>query len=193
MRWIPLLIVAWLLGLVQMTLGRLATIESLSIGPIGPDVMVTLAVLVALRVHTADQAALAGALLGFLVDLTTAGGLTAPSRVGPMAIGYAIAALLVFALRDAIFRDRLGPQMILAMLFCLIAHALWVTIQTALAPGLGWASWGRLLLQVLASSACTGAAMLILAWPVRLLCHWITPEPTRTRGRSTRPGRARLG
>jgi rod shape-determining protein MreD len=193
MRWIPLLIVAWVLSLLQMTLGRVVTVEGLSIGPFGPDVLVVLAVLISLQVRSADQAALAGALLGFLVDLTTAGGLTAPSRVGPMAIGYAVAALLVFSLRDAIFRDRLGPQMILAFAFCLIAHGLWVTIQSVLAPGLGWHEWARMLLQVLASSACTAGAMLVLAWPVRLLRRWIVPEPPRTQGRSTRPSRARLG
>jgi rod shape-determining protein MreD len=159
MRWVPLIIIAYLFALLQATLGKILTLDRLPIGPVGPDLLVLLAVFVALNVRSLADGMIAGWIIGFVIDLTTGGAAGDITRIGPMAIAYALCVWMVFAMREAMFRDRPGPQIILAGLFCLLGHGLWASVQALLASGATWASFGGLMLQVLLSAIYTALLM----------------------------------
>lgn len=185
MRWAPFLIFAYLFTLVQTTLGHMLTLDRLTIGPVGPDFLVLLAVFTAMYVRSAAEGMLAGWVLGMGIDLTTGGGVGAATRVGPMAVYFAAAVWLTFQVREAIYRERAVPQMLLAGLFCLLTHTLWVSTQMFLAPpNVFWGSFSRVLTQVLLSSIYT-ALLMPLAHFFLLPCrHWLmTVPPSRSRRR----------
>lgn len=165
MRWIPLLILGYLVVLFQTTAGRVLTFEvqAASIGTIGPDISALVAVFVALYARSWPDAMLAAWMLGFGVDLTAAGGAGAMTVVGPMAIAYALTAGLLFRLREAFFRERALTQALLALAFCLLTHGAWVTAQWVLAAhGASWGAYWRTLAQA-GALACYTAALMPLA------------------------------
>jgi cell shape-determining protein MreD len=81
MRWIPFIVVCYVVILIQTSLGRILTLPS-PVGVIGPDFAAILAVFVALRVRSAVDCMLAAWVLGLLIDLTTGGGPGAATVVG---------------------------------------------------------------------------------------------------------------
>lgn len=159
MRWIPFLIFVYLFALAQTTLGKILTFDRLPFGPVGPDLLVLLAVFIALNVRDLTDGMMAGWVIGFVIDLTTAGGVAAATRIGPMALGYALCVWAVFAVREAMFRERALPQMLMAGVFCLVSHGFWVTVQTILSHGATWSDYGTLLLQVILSAVYTAMLM----------------------------------
>ena len=159
MRWIPLLILTYLVVLFQTTLGRLLTIRTAGIGTIGPDLTALLAVFVAFYGRNGVEVMLAAWVLGLAVDLTTTGGVGSMTAVGPMPLAYALAAGLLFRVREAFFRERALTQGLLAAAFCLLAHGLWVTTQSLLGGRTTWAAYGRTLLQAAALACYTGLLM----------------------------------
>lgn len=159
MRWIPFLIFAYLFVLVQSTLGKILTFDRLPFGPIGPDFLVLLAVFIGLNVRNLVDGMIACWLIGLLIDLTTAGGIGIATRVGPMAFGYSLCVWMVFTMREAMFRERVLPQMLMAGLFCLVSHGFWVMIQTIFAADGTWTAYGTLLLQVIISAIYTALLM----------------------------------
>jgi rod shape-determining protein MreD len=183
MRWAPFLIFAYLFTLAQTTLGHILILDRLTIGPVGPDFIVLLAVFLAMYVRTAVDGMLAGWVLGTLIDLTTGGGAGAATRVGPMAIYFTLAVWLAFQVREAVYRERALPQMLLAGLFCLITHTLWVGTQMLLAPQhILWGSFGRLMVQVLLSSMYTGLLMPLAHFFLMPCRNWLlTASPSRSR------------
>jgi len=184
MRWIPFVILAWLLVIVQTTLGRVLTLSGTPIGSIGPDFLAILAVFVALQARSGLDAALAAWVLGLALDLTAAGGVTSPTVVGPMPIAYALAATLVYWLREAVFRERALIQALLAALFCLVAHGIWVTAQSLRASGeMTWSAYGEVLVQAVALAAYTALLMPMGYWALRYLRRIFMMAPS---GRSRR-------
>jgi len=157
MRWVPFLILAYLVLLVQTTVGRLLSFDVTSVGTVGPDLLAILAVFAALHVRSEVDAMLAGLALGLAVDLTTAGGPGVVTRVGPMPIGYVLGALVVFRIREAFFRERALTQAFLAAVFCAVAHGFWVTAQSLLA--MKWDDYGEMLFQAGCLAAYTAALM----------------------------------
>ncbi len=187
MRWIPFFIFAYLFVLVQTTLGKILTLERLTIGPVGPDLIVLFAVFLALNIRNVTDGMLVGWVLGTLIDLTTAGGPGSATCVGPMAILFALAVWIIFGLRDAIFHRRALTQMILATAFCLLTHGLWVSAQSLLAAGSISASvYGRMLLQVLLSAVYTGLLMPLVYFLLSAPRGWILNYPLARRRRSRR-------
>ncbi|MBN1941893.1 MAG: rod shape-determining protein MreD [Phycisphaerae bacterium] len=185
MRWAPFLIFAYLFTLAQTTLGHILMLDRLTIGPVGPDFIVLLAVFIAMYVRTAVDGMLVGWVLGTLIDLTTGGGAGAATRVGPMAIYFALAAWLTFQVREAIYRERALPQMLLAGVFCLLTHTCWVSTQVLLSPPyMAWGGFGRLLVQVLLSSIYTGLLMPLAHFALMPCRGWLLTEPpSRSRRR----------
>jgi rod shape-determining protein MreD len=185
MRWAPFLIFAYLFTLAQTTLGHMLTLDRLTIGPVGPDFVVLLAVFIALYVRTAVDGMIAGWVLGMLIDLTTGGGAAAATRVGPMAVYFPLVVWLAFQVREAIYRERALPQILLAGLFCLITHTLWVGTQMLLAPEhVFWGGFGRLMVQVLLSSIYTGLLMPLAHFFLMPCRSWLMPlPPSRSRRR----------
>jgi len=163
MRWIPLVILAWVMILLQTTVVQVLTFQRLAIGTVGPDLLACFAVFLALYVPRQIDVLLAAWVLGIMLDLASAGGPGGASVVGPMAIAYVLAAMVVFSARDIFFRDRAFTRVVLTLVFCLIAHVFWVTLQSVLAwRREGWDQYGRMLLQAGALAAYSAAISAVL-------------------------------
>ncbi|MHC4295557.1 MAG: hypothetical protein ACYSTL_08225, partial [Planctomycetota bacterium] len=89
----------------------------------------------------------------------------------------------ILSLREAFFRERISTRILLTLLFCLLAHPLWVTLQSLL--GIEFASWsqyGWMLLQAVSVSVYSAAIAPLIMWLLGKLQIWIfTGPPTRTR------------
>jgi hypothetical protein len=95
-----------------------------------------------------------------------------------MAVAYALAAWMVFAVRDAMFRDRPLTQALLTAGFCAAAHVQWLTYQALLAAGsVGWSQYGLHLLQALLLSGYTALLAPLLHVLMRRPAEWIVPAP----------------
>ena len=152
MRWVGFGIFAYLFVMIQMTLGNILILDRLAMGPVGPDFMVIFALFIAFNARDVIDAMIAGWVLGILIDLTTCGG---GSCVGPMAILFSLMSWVVFSVREGLYSERALTQMIVAGIFCIITHGLWITIQSLVAFDLSWGEYGSLLLQVLLSAVYT--------------------------------------
>jgi rod shape-determining protein MreD len=171
MRWIPFLILTYLVVLAETSVGWVLFIESSSLGAVGPDLAAMVAVFVAFYARGATDAMLAAWALGLAVDLTTGGGLGATTVLGPMSIAYCLVAGALWRAREAFFRERALTQAMLAFAFVALAHGTWATAQAALAPGqVSLGDYGRTLLQVLAV-ACYTAVLMPLAHYVLRRCQ----------------------
>jgi len=185
MRWIPFAIFAYVLVVLQATLGRILTIHLGGVGHVGPDLLAVLGLMLVLYLRSGTDAALAAGLLGLALDLTTAGGPGGATVVGPMALGYAAAAWVVFQVREAFFRERLTTRFLLTLLFCLIAHGLWVTLQSVRFLGDGsWAAYGASLLQAVVNSVYTALLAPLVMVGLDRVRRWMIVAPADRRGRS---------
>ncbi|HUS46739.1 MAG TPA: hypothetical protein VNA25_28435 [Phycisphaerae bacterium] len=165
MRWISFLILAYVVLLIQTTLVRLVHFTVASAGTIAPDLLAMVAVFVAMHVRSGADVMLAAWALGLAADLTTGGGPNALPAVGVMPIAYALAAGMVYRLREAFFAERVSTKIVLALLFCLVAHGIWVTVQSLLAcRAMTWSAYGQMLVQALGLSAYTAALMAPAHW-----------------------------
>lgn len=179
MRWILFAIVTYILIVVQTTVGRILTLEMRAIGTIVPDLIASLAVFIALYAREATDAMIAGVVLGFALDLTTAGGSGSTAVVGPMAIIYAFAARGLFTVREAFFRERIFTRMLMTLLFCLLTHGLWVTAQSLLGGGsTTWSEYRGMLLQAVMVSVYSALLGPVLIWFFAKKQRWmIRPSP----------------
>ncbi len=156
MRWIPFILIAYMVVLLQTSVTGLLMFSAGSIGSVGPDLLAMLAVFVAITARQSVEVMLAAWVLGFAADLTAGGGAGAVTAIGPMSISYVLAAGMVFQVREAFFRERTFTKVMLVLAFCLLAHPMWVTLQTLRSIGaMSWGDYGRLLLQALLLSAYT--------------------------------------
>jgi len=158
MRWIPFIVLIYLVLLVQTTVGKILTFTGGGLGRVGPDLLAIVVVFAALHTRSVTDVALAAWAAGLGLDLTTAGGPGATAVLGPMSLAYVVAAWIVYRLREAVFRERALPQALLALIFCAAAHGTWVTLQTALGGG-AWADYGRHLALAAALSVYTAVLM----------------------------------
>ena len=185
MHWIPFVILTYLVLLAQTTVGGVLTFSTHSIGLVGPDLAAIVAVFVALQVRSGADAMLAAAILGLGVDLTTGGGVGAPTVIGPMPIAYALAGGGVWRVREAFFADRPMTQALLAMAFAASAHGAWVTMQVLRAGGIAWANYGTMLLQAAALAAYTAVLSPLGCFALGKIRRWFIPA-TSTRSRRQR-------
>ena len=165
MHWIPFLIAAFVTAAVQQSLGRVWTF-----GHIGPDLLAILGMLAALRARTATQATLAAWVLGLLADLTTASGPAGASVIGPMSVGYVVAAAMVFRVRDMFFAEHPLAQLFLAGGFCVVSHTLWISAQTLLGPvPLTLPDFVQAMGHMLGIALYTAVVAMVLSLPLRYL------------------------
>ncbi len=185
MRWVFLAILTYILVLLQTTVVGLVTFRIPWVGYVGPDLLAVLAVFVALRARSGVDVMLTAWILGMTLDVTTGAGARVSTAVGPMAIGYVLAAGVAFRIREIFFRDSVPAQCLLAFLFCLTAHGVWVISQWLLA--LRSVSAGGLmamLVQVLLVSIYTAAIMPLVCIGLRRCERWIiAPSPSGRRRR----------
>ena len=184
MKWVPFIILTYLVVLAQCTVGGILTVSSTAVGTVGPDLLAIVAVFMALHVRTGFHAALAAWVLGLAVDLTTVSAGGGATAVGPMPIAFAVAAAVIFQIREAFFYKRAMPQVWLALMFCLVAHGIWVSFQAILAfGGISWGAYGRLLLQAVALAIYTAVLMPLGHLGLRWLGKWLISVPTSGRHR----------
>jgi rod shape-determining protein MreD len=182
MRWIPFVILSYLAILLQGTLAGIVSITGLSIGSVRPDLAAILAVYVAMYARQPTDAMLAGWVLGLALDLTTGSAAGALAVIGPMPLAYAVAARVIYQLREAVFRDRPLPQMFLVLIFCLLSHALWVTLQWLRVGQVGAAGLGAMYAQTVAVAAYTAVIAPAGCYGLRRIRTWmIAPLPGRGR------------
>lgn len=162
MRWLPFLLVAWLmLGL------ELGLRPALKVGPypIAPSFMFALAAAVAL-IGPPSVVYRAVLVLGICVDLTfdvvRAGGVT--RIVGPYALGYLVAAWFIVTTRTLMFRRNALTLGFLALAGALLMNVVVVALLTlrAVYDPIDWQATEQLGSR-LASSLLTGAAAAVLA------------------------------
>jgi len=182
MRWVFFLILAWVILIVQTTVGGLITFNIWWMGAVGADFFAPPAVFIALYARQKMDAMLAGCVLGFALDLGAAGGAESGAVVGIMPITYALAAWGVYSLRDAVFRDHALTRAHLTFLFCLLVHFAWVTLQSLL--GGSWSNYWPMLAQVLGLAVYSALLSLGIMFLLEKGRRWIIrPSVGRSRQR----------
>ena len=182
MRWTVFGILAYLLLLLQSSLGGILTLQIPGVGHVRPDIPAILVVFLGLYVRDAVDAMLAGWIMGFAIDLTTGAGPGVSTVVGPMSLSYALGAGAIFVLREVVFREKLLTRCIMTLVFCLLSHGTWVTLQWLLAFRTApWGGYLQMLVQVVLVALYTGAltplAHLTLGRGPRWLSPWIAEPP----------------
>ncbi|HOF19283.1 MAG TPA: hypothetical protein PK082_10270 [Phycisphaerae bacterium] len=186
MRWVPFAILAYLVIVLQCSLGQMLTFEISAIGSVGPDLAAVAALFIALHARRAADALLAAWVLGFALDLSSASGPGGVTVVGPMALAYVLAAGAVYKIREALFAERVLTRAVVGVIFCLLAHLPWVTLQTILAHNvMTWQAYGARLLQAMAISAYTGVVTPVFYPLLDRVRKWLISVPAE------RPGRRR--
>ncbi len=171
----PFIILVIIAVICQITIGDMFTFSTGGIGRIGPDLLAIVALFVVLHVRESMDAVLAAWMAGMVLDVTAGG----TSSIGPMAIGYAAAAAVLFSLREVFFSQWMVTQGFLAVLFCLIAHGIWVTAQVTLNNG--WWAYGTMLVQMLALAVYTGLITPIVHAGLARIQKWFLIAPARGR------------
>jgi cell shape-determining protein MreD len=174
-RWFAFAILALATLAVQVSAGAVLRISLGASGlSLAVDFLALLAVWLALRVRQGGEAALAGWMLGLLVDLASMG-----TPVGLYALTFALASAMVFQVRSAVFSDNPLTQVMTALTFCLVAHGaarLFVHVYAGSGGSLGWD-----LLQVLLLAACTAVMAPLVIGVFRRLDGLIIPRPSQRR------------
>jgi len=103
-----------------------------------------------------------------------------------MAILYALAVWIAYTMREAIFRERALPQMLMGGIFCLLTHGLWVTVQVTLAGGTSGSEYGAMILRVLLSSGYTALLVPLGCFILNPCKNWLLVSPPKQTRRSRR-------
>ncbi|MBI5723698.1 MAG: hypothetical protein HZA50_07065 [Planctomycetes bacterium] len=171
-RWPAFLLAAYLLVVFQGTIGRLLVFNVPQVGPIGPDVVAMLAVFVAMFARNTTDVMLAAWVLGLGLDLTNSGG-SGATVVGPMPIAYVLTAGVLHRVREAFFRELWLAQAILAFLFCLASHIVWLALQTLFRSLPDWSAFGWITLEIAISAVYTAILMPFVFAVLRKCRSWL--------------------
>jgi hypothetical protein len=148
---------------------------SSSVGWIGPILPACVTVCLALYSRNAVDAGLCGWILGFALELPLAG-----ETMGLLSLLFAIGAAVIFAMRDAFFRERVPTQAILGFLFCLGVYEIWA-VYSRVAVGPSARPFGSTALQVLLVALYTGVLTPIVCAGLRPLHRWLWPSAIERR------------
>ena len=175
MRWIYIILMALAATLMQTTAAQVLWLPT-GVGWVGPIVPAAAGVFVGLYARSAVDAALAGWLLGFCLELPLGG-----ATIGLLSLLFAAGCAGLLAVREAFFRDRLLTQAVLGLLFCMAVYEAWA-IFDAFIPG-GSGHLGRASLQVLAASAYTAVLTPLVCALLKPLqrAMWTMPSMARRR------------
>jgi len=183
MRWIAFLILTYAVLLLQTSLVQFGSFLAGSAGSVQPDLLALVAAFVAMFARNNLDAMLAAWVLGLAMDLTTGGGGVHGSAVGVMPVAYALAAGAVYRLREVFFREKASTRVVLTLLFCLVAHGLWVALQSLLSwRYMTWGAYGRTMVQATLVSLYTAALAPLAHWLLDRAEPWLlAPGGGRTR------------
>ena len=178
MRWIPLIVLTYLLTLAQTSLVGIIDVHVPTVGVIRPELLIIVVVFTALHVRSVLDAMLTGWVLGLALDVTTGAGADASTVVGPMALAYALAGGGIYKIRGAVFREKVVTQCVMTVVFCLLSHWVWITVQWVLVFR-GTTAKGYLVMLVQASLVGLYTAALAPAGHLALRSarRWIIASP----------------
>ncbi len=151
MRWFHFIILIFvaLMGIVvQTTAGQLLWFRT-PVGWVGPELLAAVAVFVGLFAPRATDAALAGWMLGFAVDMTLSGG-----GAGLPALLYAAGCAGIFQIRGVLFREKALTQMVIGFVFCVFVYEIWTACDVLIFGRTG-GGYFRPILQTLGLSIYT--------------------------------------
>ncbi len=157
-------ILALLTLLVQGTL-----VPQLEVAGARPDLLFILAVHYALWGPWPD-AALAGWVLGLLVDLQSHG------RVGLHAFAFGAAAWAIVRVRQILFRDHWMAQIVVTFVFCMIVRVGVTAYDTYRGGDLSVPFWSETIFGV---SLYTAMFTPVLHWPLIRIHRWTGLKPTQ--------------
>ncbi|MFP4105289.1 MAG: hypothetical protein ACLFVU_04275 [Phycisphaerae bacterium] len=184
MRWILFIILAYLFVVFQSSLGGVFAFFDTPVGTIGPDFVAILAMFVTLRARSRVDVLLAAWILGMAVDITTAGGPGGLTVIGPMALGYLTSASLLYLVREAVFQERPIAQAFLSLLFVLVAHGVWVSLQSIVAwSQVSWGDYGQMLLRAVGVAVYSGIVGPLVLFGLSAIKTWFIPAPSSRRQR----------
>ncbi len=187
MRWVQFVILLCVVLVAQIALGGMITFNLGPMGRVAPDLMAIMAVFIAMRGPNVLSVMSAAWVLGFAVGVTAVGGVGPPTVLGPMSFAYAIAAWLIFRVREAVFGEHVVTQGMLALVFCAASHLVWVTAQTALSGA--WVYYQPLILQAIGVSVYTALLMPVGFWLLSMAQGLFIETPVRRTRRSRRSAR----
>ena len=173
MRWyhFGILVLVALLGVVvQTTAGQLLWFRT-EVGWVGPELLAAAAVFLALYAHSATDAALAGWVLGFAVDLTVSG-----SGMGLLALLYAAGCWGIFRIREVFFREKPLTQIIMGFAFCAFVYELW-TVYDVLVGGRSAGGYFRPAIQALGLAIYTALLTPLVCAVMGRLRKFLLPAP----------------
>jgi rod shape-determining protein MreD len=176
MRWIPFVILIYFSVLAQVAVANLPVQFAIT-GDIAPNITAVLAVFFALSLRDPRDALMAAWSLGFAMDLMLTGMGGVATAVGPMSIAYVLGASVIFRVREAFFRERALARALLSLLFCLIAHSLWVTMQTLL--GFAWSAWLPAITKAIGISLYTAITAPFICIIMHRCGGWFVAAPAR--------------
>ncbi|MDP6635583.1 MAG: rod shape-determining protein MreD [Phycisphaerae bacterium] len=176
MRWIPFVILIYFAVLIQVALGALPVRFAVT-GDIAPDITAVLAVFFALALRDPRDVMMAAWALGLAMDLMLCGMGGVVTAVGPMAVAYAVGAAAVFRVREAFFRERALARALLTLLFCLVVHSMWVTMQTLI--GFAWSAWWPAIMKAIGISIYTSAVAPLVCLGLQRCGGWFIATPAR--------------
>ncbi len=136
MRWLAFAIIAALTVTIQSAIA-----PRLAILGVYPDFLVVIVVFYALYARGMDPV-IAAWILGFLADLMTV------EQMGLMSLSYALAAYVVLAIREYLFRYHAITRFAITLAVCLGIRLMWMAYAQALYPHASW-SWGGWILESL--------------------------------------------
>lgn len=176
MRWIVFIPLAYLAVVVQTSLGEVLRVWVDWLGAyLTVDFLAALSVVIALRVRAGLDAVLAAWVLGLAADLTTSG-----SPMGLYALWFGLAAALIYQVRQAVFGEHPLSQVIVGLLFVLVADGGAVLFQNlyvrAQAGQLGHDLW-----QAVVRAVCTALATPLVAQVMRPTHRWVMVQPVGRR------------
>ena len=185
MRWVVLAIMVYLITLVQTSLVAALTIHLPGVGSLRPEPLAMLAVFVALYARDVTDAMLSAWIMGLAIDLTTGAGAGVDvTVVGPMPLAYALAAGVIFRLRDMVFRDSFTTQCVMALVFCTLAHWFWLTAQWLIAlRDVSLSRYALMLLQALLAAAYTALLMPAAGAALKRCRRWLIAPASSWRHR----------
>ena len=176
------MIIAYIMLLLQCSLWKVLTVHVPLPGPFGVDLMLILAVFVFLHASEPIDGILGGTIIGFMWDIGMGG-----YYVGPMALVCAFCGWWIIGIREALFRNRALPQMVLTMLFVFFSHLFWITLQSLRGAGAtGWGDYAGMLLSALLVAVVTSLLTPLVVTCLMPLKKMIVTPPLSPANRRSR-------
>ncbi len=177
MRWILFVILVYVATLAQTTLSQLLVIHTGWAGAVVPDLLACMAAFLAMRLRQNSDVAIACWSLGLALDLTSSGG----PALGLMSLTYMAAGWIILKLREGFFRDRISSQIVTTIIFCIVAHTLYLTLQVMLL----WrfAGYGTMLLEAMMVAIYSAAAAPLVQRALAPAERWLISPAAGRQGR----------